>query len=739
MTRRRIARLVVAIAAVLLAPWVALWVWSWTLPLPKELSEDAFAGSTRVLDREGNLLRHVRAEDDHVALPVRLGDVNPDVAEAVVAAEDRRFRLHPGVDPLAVARATITSLFRGRVISGASTLTQQLARTLVPRPRTLRGKLGEMALALRIERSLSKDRILEEYLSRVPFGPRVRGIEAASRTYFDKPARALSLAEAAALAGMPRGPSLYDPRKHPERLLARRKVVLERMDVPDERRRLALGEPLVPSEVRPLATARHFVDLVARAAPGRETRTTLDAVLQREAETATRSVVAGLRDRRVTSAAVVVLDNPTGDILAYVGSPDALDASALGANDGVRALRQPGSALKPFVYALAAESRGLTAATVTFDVPTTFVGPDGEFRPHDYDGRFRGPVRAREALGSSLNVPAVALADELGPTRVVGFLRALGLDSLDAPPETYGPGIALGDAEVRLIDLASAYATLARGGLHLPARWTEGPPATAVRVLSEDAAHVVTDILADDEARAGSFGRHGVLELPFPAAVKTGTSKGFRDNLTVGFTGELTVAVWVGNMDGSPMQGVSGVAGAGPLFREVMLSAMRRHGRGVELAKRPSSTARICALSGLRAGPDCPHGVAERFVPGREPTASCDWHVREGGVVRERFPSALDDWAASVGRAPRGDGEGLRIVDPSDGTRVQHDPTLGDREALLVRTVGAGARGAVYLDGTKLPAGPTPGTAWAKPRPGTHTVWVEANGIRSDAVSFVVE
>ncbi len=741
MKRRWLRRSVLAAVVALVAPWALLFAWSWLLPLPTALREGTGPSSTRILDRDGNLLRHVRAGDDTLALPVHVEDVGPDVVEAIIAAEDRRFFLHPGVDPVAVVRAAVTSIVRGKIVSGASTITQQLARTLVPRPRSFVGKLGEMALALRIERSLSKDQILGEYLSRVPFAPRVRGVEAAARVYFDKPARALSLGEAAALAGMPRGPSLYDPRRRPGLVLARRAAVLARMRVPDARRRLALAELITPSELRAPVAARHFVERVARAHVGSEVRTTLDTALQREAETSVQTLVAGLRERRVTSAAAVVLDNDTGDILAYVGSPDPLDAAALGANDAVVARRQPGSALKPFVYELAVEERGLTAATVLADVPTTFLGPDGEFRPHDYDGRFRGPVRARDALGSSLNVPAVALAEALGPARVIDRLRALGLSTIGGPAEAYGPGIALGNAEVRLLDLAAAYATLARGGVARPVRWTEGDPTSEARLLDADAVRVVVDILADDEARAAGFGRHGVLELPFRAAVKTGTSKGYRDNLTVGFTSEVTVAVWVGNMDGSPMEGISGVTGAGPLFREIMLAAMRRHGRGAALPAKPEATVRVCALSGLAAGPDCPHWIVERFLPGREPHARCTWHGRGGSGVVEHLPAEYDAWAASVGRPLSvADGErGPRIVDPGPGTRVQHDPTLGDREALLVRTAGGGPSAVVFLDGVALARGPREGTAWVKPRPGTHRLWVEAGGVRSDVVTFVVE
>ncbi len=789
MTRRRRIWLTCA-ALALAAPPVALWIASWFVALPAELTDGGYASSQRVLDRHGALLRHVRAGDSSLAQRVTLEDVGPDVVAAIVAAEDRRFFWHPGVDPLAILRATAQTLWSRRIVSGASTLTQQLARTLRPRPRTLWGKLGEAALALRIERSLSKRRVLEEYLSRVAFAPRVRGVEAASLAYFDKPARALSLGEAAALAGMPRGPSLYDPRKHRARLLARRAVVLSRLRGVDPARvRAAQSEPLALTEARAPALAPHLLAAVTRgplAPPGPfdELETTIDAGLQREVEALVASTTARLRPQRATAAAAVVVDNATGELLAYVGSPDALDRAALGANDGVLARRQPGSSLKPFVYELGFERRHLTAATVLPDLPLAFTSRGGEFRPRDYDGKFHGPVRAREALASSLNVPAVALAEQLGPDRVLTRLRELGFDTLDEDASRYGVGLALGDGEVRLLDLAGAYVALARGGERVPLRAVSAlrrpggarielarPPPT--RVMDEEAAAIVTDVLSDDAARAMAFGRHGVLELPFPVAVKTGTSKGFRDNITVGSTRERTVAVWVGNFDGSPMHGVSGVSGAGPLFRDVMLAATRQIEAPGPLATSGALESReVCALSGALSGPRCPHATRELFLPGTAPTEECGVHVEvrvnprdglaagpacRGAVTRvlERYSHEYAAWARAAGRpvaptraspeCPAGASVGgderdaLAIVEPREHARYLHDPTLGAREAVLIRASGATGDARVWLDGRPLPPGPLPGSALARPAPGEHRVWVESRGRRSEVVEFVVE
>lgn len=721
-------------------PFLALVVTAAFTPLPPELRKDAeYAPSLRLLDRNGALLREVRASDGTRARWVPLEEVSEDVKLAMLAAEDIRFRSHPGVDPLAMARALGQAVAHRKIVSGASTLTQQLARQLFRRPRTLSGKFHEMALALRIEWSLSKDEILEQYLNRAPFGPNLRGIEAASRFYFDKPIRELSLAQATALASMPQGPSLYDPRRRPERLSRRRDRILDRMQakglVSEERAFLAKAEPLVVTEAGSSLDILHFThallagrldeDLGPLQGRASELRTTLDARLQREVEAHVRATVKALRDRKASAASVVVLENATGDVLAYVGSHDPFDVEGLGANDGVLALRQPGSTLKPFVYELAFEALGMTPATLLPDIEMQIEG--GAYRPRNYDGRYHGPVRVREALASSYNVPAVHLAEAIGPNRVLERLRELGFDSLDRGPSHYGTAIALGDGEVRLLDLANAYATLARGGIHrnvrvlLDAKGTEGEPLAlpskeAVRVLDPTHTALVTDILADASARLGGFGERNVLELPFPTAVKTGTSKGYRDNLTVGFTHEVTVAVWVGNFDGSPMQGVSGVTGAGPLFHAVMLSAAREEAPLIERGEIES--VEICALSGALPTEICPHRVKEVFARGALPRRPCEMHElvridRRSGLragsscssaavdtrVVERYGPRYAAWAKAASRplAPEAwspscpaypgteERARARVVYPIDGARFQLDGAVSSRQSIRIR------------------------------------------------------
>jgi penicillin-binding protein 1C len=795
-SRRR--RLLLVVAAMLLGPWLALALLALFTPLPPQLREDLLTGSTRILDRDGRLLRHARAGDGTWMQRASLEEVGDRVPAALLAAEDQRFYRHPGIDPLAIARASLQLLVHRRIVSGASTLTQQLARTLVPRPRTLAGKVREMALALRIEASLSKRQILEAYLSRVAFGPSLRGVEAASRAFFDKPARELSLAEAALIAGMPQSPTLHDPRRNPERARRRRDGILARMAAlrlaPHDEVERALHEPLTLTHWRPEPLAPHLIQSLLEGrfstefSPGsvEEVTTTLDPALQRVAEEAARRAVERLEERQVTAAALVVLDNATGEILAYVGSPSILDVRRLGANDGVLARRQPGSSLKPFVYGLALERLGWTPATLLPDVEISFPGATGVFQPRNYDGRFRGPVRLREALASSLNVPAVWTASRLGPERVLERLLAFGFRSLDQPPEHYGVAIALGDGEVTLLELAQAYAALARGGIWFPARAVRSfrtrdgqlrVPETPepVRVMDGRQAAVLADILSDPRARAGSFGRETALDFPFPVAAKTGTSKGFRDNVAAGFTREVTVAVWVGNFDGRPMQAVSGITGAGPLFHEVMTAAMSGRAPG-PLLSTEFTVRTVCPLSGALAGPECPHAFEERFLPDQAPVNTCTMHrvlpvdTRTGllagprcppaEVERRRFevyPSSYLAWARAAGRpvapqraSPRcpegapipGEERPLapRVTYPTDGAVLLLDAQLSARQEILIHAEAPGATEVrLHINGEVIELrGPPFRHRWPL-RPGSYTLRVEAGGVSSEPVSLRVE
>ncbi|HZW89837.1 MAG TPA: transglycosylase domain-containing protein, partial [Myxococcaceae bacterium] len=447
-------------------------------PLPAGLLDAEGTLSVRVLDRDGQLLRELpsRRASRSVALPAE-APVPQVLRDAFIASEDRRFEWHPGVDPLAMARAAAGNLKAGRVVSGASTLTQQLARLLVPRRRTLAGKAQEALWALRLTAHLSREDILRAYLDRVALGHDLVGVEAASQAYFGRPARSLSAGQAALLAAIARSPARVDPWRDPDVATGAMREVLGRMrragrlDPELERVAATADLDLVPAS-RAFGAPHLVVDLAGKLETlglGRavEVRTTLDPALQREVERSVRSELAA--DPRLGQAAVLVVDNLSGDVLAYVGSADFADAAREGQNDGVRARRQPGSALKPFAYGLALAS-GWTAASVLSDVDLEVATAGGAWLPRNYDRRQHGPVRLRAALANSYNVPAVELTDTLGPERVLEVLRDAGFSSLEDSAEHYGAGLVLGNGDVSLWELARAYRGLARGGVVEPLR-----------------------------------------------------------------------------------------------------------------------------------------------------------------------------------------------------------------------------------------------------------------------------
>jgi penicillin-binding protein 1C len=771
--RAALRRVAFALAALPLLAAAAFAAW----PLPRGLLERRPAASVRFTDRDGGLLREVASRGDgrSVGLPAD-EPVPPLVRQAFLAAEDRRFERHFGVDPLALARAAWQDLRARRVVSGASTITQQLARQLVPRPRTLAGKLREALWAVRLTAHLSREAILRAYLDRVALGRDLYGVEAAAQLYFGRPARSLSAGQAALLAGMARSPARCDPHRHPEQARARMAEVLAHMRdlgfLDAEAMRVAREAPLDLVPAAHAFRAPHLVEQLLRDLPAlgldgaAVVETALDAALQADAEELLR---AELSRGRVEQAAAIVLDNDTGEVLAYVGSADFLDDDHLGQNDGVRALRQPGSALKPFAYGLAL-SAGYTPASLLSDLEVHLATPGGDYVPRNYDRRVHGPVRLRAALANSYNVPAVALADALGPDRVLAVLRAAGLASLGEEASHYGVGLVLGNGDVTLRELARAYRGLARGGVVEPlaearaARdaWGRPMPVAAElaprRSLPAAAVALLTDVLSDEAARAPAFGLDNALRLPFRVAVKTGTSRAYVDNWTVGFTAERTVAVWAGNFDGRPMRGVSGVSGAGPIFGRIMARAMRG------IAPRPLvdagrfEHARVCALSGKLAGPSCPSSLEERFLPGTAPAESCPMHRRRAGAASADAPAVLDvgpafyAWARAEGlsggpwldseEAAPGPAE-AQILLPRDGDEYLVEAGLpAEAQAIPLRLRAAASSRPLEArtdDGAVVPLAP-PFVARLPARPGRHRVeiWEPGGAAPLASARFVV-
>ncbi len=725
------------------------------LPLPAGLLDRPALSTLELVDRAGAPLRTTRTADGSLSQWVPLEEIDPEVLVAFVAAEDRRFYEHPGVDPRALARALVADLRARRIVSGASTIPMQLARLLRPLPRSIPGKFAQGLWALRLDAHLSKQVILEQYLNRVPLGQGAVGVEAAAALYFVASARDLSTGQAALLAAVAGAPSRDNPLVSAKRAIARRRVVLARMQrsgslTPAEAEGAAHEPPLIASGNRSFRAPHYTAALLGRLSregrsPTGSLHTPLDLPLQEALEAEVRHTVETMRRSGVRHAAVIVLENASGGILAWVGSPDFFEPGS-GQVDMVISPRQPGSALKPFLYGLAFD-RGYTPATILPDIATVYQTSTGPYAPRNYDRRFHGPVRVREALGSSFNLPAVELASRLGTAQLMATLTRAGFASLDRDAEHYGLGLALGNGDVTLLELANGYRAIANGGLWHPVRWLmdEGPGVESRRVMSAGAAALLVDILADPVARIPGFGPVTPLEFPFPAAAKTGTSRHFTDNWAVAMTGGFTVAVWVGNFDGRPMEGVSGITGAGPLLHRATLLAARRHEPGVlpTLERVGARPVTICRLSGLRAGAQCPAST-EWFLPGTGELPQCDWH-RDGGVT---LPAQYADWAATV-RLAGGAGEhsarraasadtvssAFRITSPAAGDVYRFVPGVDPRYASIGLRVSGGfaaARVRWWVDGAPV------GGARLPLVPGRHRIRAQAGNQTDEVVIEVV-
>jgi penicillin-binding protein 1C len=770
-----------AAIAVMATIVLALSLWVRLGPVPADLLDDRAITSTSVVDRRGVPLYEALSGDGTRNVALTADAIPGPLMSATIAAEDRRFWSHPGIDPVAMLRALKRDLLELRVVEGGSTVSQQVAKLLLNRqsPQRRRGiaaKVHEAVLALRIEHRFSKREILALYLNLAAYGNQIVGAERASRAYFGCAASMLTPAQAAFLAGLPQRPTGFNPYRARDAAMARQRVVLKRMEaagvLTSGQLREAQAERLTfTREVAPFG-APHFVEMVLAAAgdlrPAR-IQTTIDGELQADIGGIIRSHREILTKHGAANVAVVVLDNVSGEWLAWEGSGDYFDAAHGGTINGPLIPRQPGSALKPFTYALAFES-GFSPASVLPDVPSHFPTAEAGvlYTPRNYDGRYRGPLLARRALAGSENVPAVALASELGVPNLLRFLLRSGFTTFDRNASYYGLGVTLGNAEVRLDELVAAYSAFARRGEWMAPTYLAGAPRGERRALvSPRTAFWITDILSDPEAREYIFGRGGSLEFPFPVAVKTGTSQAYHDNWTVGYSRHVTVGVWVGNFDRTPLRSSSGVTGAGPVFHAVMLAAERR------AVPRPGDvgasdvavpdvdtavrTGEICTMSGMAANPWCPTRRRE-WVAADSEMLPCSWHHLTDDGLLTIWPAEYRQWAFDHGldrpvpearesagvrqvrdvRQVRGDT--LRISNPPDGATYLVDPTLRKEfQALALRAVRS-APGPVewIVDGRALGTIPSEeATTWPL-APGRHTFIVRDAGGRVAEATIVV-
>lgn len=731
-TRRRLARRVLACAGVaVMAGAFVLPLLDRLFPFPEELL-DRHPAAVELTDREGCPIRLRLGEGDFDARPWYRHEEGDWIALAIVAVEDRRFWQHTGMDYRALARACVQNLRARRVVSGASTLSMQLIRLMEPRPRTLWSKVVESFRARQLERLLGKEHILEQYLNRAPFGSNIVGIQAASRRYYGKDPRDLSLPEAALLAGLPQSPERLRPDRHPARAAGRREQVLRGMEragmiTAAARERAADFAVAVRSPVYPFRYP-HFAGYALGALPPDaegSLRATVDPFCQETARVALRRTLATHAGGERLGGAVVILDVRTGSVRAMVGSPDFFDAARAGQVNGALAARSPGSALKPFVYLLALERGELTPARVLADVPQSYGSQD----PVNFDGVFTGLVSARNALALSLNMPALHVAAEVGAESLHRALRDLGLDTVAAAPAHYGLGLALGNAEVRLLDLCTAYACLARGGTLLPVRvFEEGPLAEPRPLFSAEAVWLVNEMLSGEDRPLAGGGHQGQVRTP-RLAWKTGTSSGHRDAWVVAYNPEYVVGVWLGRPDGRSTSGLVGVQSAAPVARDIF-RALYPRGDGPWYARPDGVTGRmVCARSGQPAGRYCPAEVHDFHIPGVTRHEICTVHRHPpdpSGAVAETWPPEIAAFLARS-RQPAAPEAGdsaaagpLRITSPSPNS-VWRRPERGTAALALE------ARGAVpgemlywFADDTFLGRARSDERFWWEPQPGQH-------------------
>ena len=709
------------------------------LPDPGQLAHRQLFQTARIFDRNGALLQELNDPNGGRRTLIQLKDI-PSVAQhATVAAEDASFYDNPGFDLRAVIRATYQWIRTGAPQSGASTITQQLVKnTLLGPEQTAERKIKEAFLAMELTRRYSKDQILEMYMNEIAYGNRAYGIEAAAQTYFGKPAKELTLPEAALLAGLPQAPSLYDPYTNLPAAKDRQSYVLDQMvrtgAITAEQRDAAEEAPLkfVPASQSGPQEAPHFVTYVRQLVEqqfgtealfreGLQITTSLDLDLQHVAEKSARDHIADIKARNATNAALVSIQPSTGEIEAMLGSVDFFDTKINGQVNVALSLRQPGSTLKPFTY-VTAFGKGWNPATMLWDIPMTFPGG---YRPNDFDDRFPGPLAIRDALAQSRNIPAVEALQFVGVPEMLATAHRFGIEDL-REPDRYGLSVTLGGGEVKLLDLTYAYAVFANGGNQIgqpvpPDRREAGfrqfDPVAIVKVTNSSGkvlyeyksgsvqvqdprlVYQITSILSDDRARQPTYGANSPLVLPNrPAAVKTGTTDAFRDSWVVGYTPDLVTGVWVGNSDNTPMKDVLGVAGAGQIWHSFMVGALAN--TPVTDFKAPSGVqqADVCSLSAMLPTEECRentlpiHGIRhDWFVPGvNMPTQRDNWHQRvdvckvNGKLVTPLVPDNAREKLVFVNLPEPAHAWGVSHGYPAPPTEDCSDVYQGERIAQII-------------------------------------------------------
>ena len=692
------------------------------------------------LDRTGRELAILPVNDSGLRRVYTTRERYPPHFERIVReAEDKRFRFHPGVDPLALLRAGSQYLRHGGAVSGASTITMQLIGLVSSRPGGVGDKIAQMIGALQLERRWSKDRIFEHYVNLVPMGYNVEGFEAAARMFFDQELRTLDSAQLAMLAVLPRSPTRYDPWNRPlENRRAARRILVALPGMTDRTAEAALDTAFATVRdprrggVWPFE-APHFVAFAEHRLPSTErspsdgmastVRTTLDLRMQHDLERVLRGSVDRARGFRISNAAGLLAEPRTGEILAYAGSAAFFDADTSGQIDGVQIRRQPGSTLKPFLYAEAFQS-GFSPATVVPDIPLEF-GAAEIYRPSNFNDQFHGPVRIREALAASLNVPAVYMLQRISVTRFANKLIDLGFQSLVGRRHRLGVSLALGGADVTLYELVQGYLSFYSDGTSpaLTAVPDSGAPSRSH--WDPATASMIRSIISSNEDRAMTFGLQSALRYDFPVAVKTGTSNQFNNIWAVAFSADIAGGIWMGNFGGQTVSGAPGASFPAAALHELI---SRHSSRGELPPPQGLEPVRVCAVSGMLATDSCTNVVTEYVPVGRIP-APCDWHSVIGANPILRYPQEYRLWADRYGyRLDYQERSELRIVTPADGSLFYYDSNAPPGSQQLHFFVTGTGTGELLVGDRRLYDGILPASVpWPLER-GLHMVLLRGNG-----------
>jgi len=744
----------------------------YVFPLPVERLNRPH--SQFIYARDGRLLTAFASSDYFWRQPVTLGEISPDLVRSVVACEDRWFYYHPGFNPVSMIEAAVANIKAGRVVRGGSTITMQIARMMEPKSRTIGNKLIESFRSMQLELHYSKDELLEIYFNTVPYGGNIEGVGAASHFYFGKRPDRLTLSEAAILTAIPASPNLYRPDIAGNVCRMRRDQVLaylhDRANITNEEYRAAIGEEIPTKRLERPFVAPHFCQIVAAQYPERsDIVTTIDPFTQTVAERLAREHITVLHDRGIHNLSVVVIDNKTGELLAQVGSPDFNDDRHNGQINGAYALRSPGSALKPFVYALGFETGAITPSSRLDDIPISYRG----YSPENYDQTYHGVVAVRDALVQSLNVPAVNLTSQIGLRPFYDFLKAGGLSSLTQEYDYYGLPLVLGSGEVSLMDLSAAYSSLARHGTYLPVRiLCDSPSAPPTRLLSDETCYILSTILAELHRPDLPTSWEFTADMP-TVAWKTGTSFGRRDAWAVGYNPDYTVGVWVGNFSGEGSPYLVGAEAAAPL----MLSLFREITTGHEPRwfEQPAGVGirDVCTVSGDLPGKYCHSTRRELYIKGVSPCAVCPVHrqifvdhktgymlcracthgKQIDSVIVEEWPPRVTEWLLDHGVIPslpqhnpqcRGIfAENIPvIISPEDSSIFVMEPTIpGEYQKILFdASVALDARTLHwFLDERLFATCDAGGRIFYAPQPGRHSLMCIDDFGRSSKVTFEVK